>query len=258
MSRMIDANTVLLGLLASPCRHSISPAMHNAAFDKLGINYAYLSFDVDTDTIKGAVDAIRVLKMRGANVSMPNKRAVVQYMDKLSPAAEIIQAVNTIVNDDGILTGHNTDGIGFVQSLIDEGIEVKGKKLVLAGAGGAGTAIATQAALDGFSEIAFFNRKNVRLETADVYCDATSVGMVPLEEMSLIEDPAWFHEDMAVCDIVYAPRTTKLMKVAKKANVRHVINGLGMVLNQGAAAFELWCNQKMPIEYVKKQVFDEV
>lgn len=127
MSRMIDANTVLLGLLASPCRHSISPAMHNAAFDKLGINYAYLSFDVDTDTIKGAVDAIRVLKMRGANVSMPNKRAVVQYMDKLSPAAEIIQAVNTIVNDDGILTGHNTDGIGFVQSLIDEGIEVKGK-----------------------------------------------------------------------------------------------------------------------------------
>lgn len=136
MSRMIDANTVLLGLLASPCRHSISPAMHNAAFDKLGINYAYLSFDVDTDTIKGAVDAIRVLKMRGANVSMPNKRAVVQYMDKLSPAAEIIQAVNTIVNDDGILTGHNTDGIGFVQSLIDEGIEVKGKKLVLAGAGG--------------------------------------------------------------------------------------------------------------------------
>ena len=141
MSRMIDANTVLLGLLASPCRHSISPAMHNAAFDKLGINYAYLSFDVDTDTIKGAVDAIRVLKMRGANVSMPNKRAVVQYMDKLSPAAEIIQAVNTIVNDDGILTGHNTDGIGFVQSLIDEGIEVKGKKLVLAGAGGAGTAI---------------------------------------------------------------------------------------------------------------------
>ena len=113
MSRMIDANTVLLGLLASPCRHSISPAMHNAAFDKLGINYAYLSFDVDTDTIKGAVDAIRVLKMRGANVSMPNKRAVVQYMDKLSPAAEIIQAVNTIVNDDGILTGHNTDGIVF-------------------------------------------------------------------------------------------------------------------------------------------------
>ena len=184
MSRMIDANTVLLGLLASPCRHSISPAMHNAAFDKLGINYAYLSFDVDTDTIKGAVDAIRVLKMRGANVSMPNKRAV---------------------------------GIGFVQSLIDEGIEVKGKKLVLAGAGGAGTAIATQAALDGFYEIAFFNRKNARfenaeklaekinqetdckvtmhdlndkedfrksLETADVYCDATSVGMVPLEEKS--------------------------------------------------------------------------
>ena len=145
--------------------------------------------------------------------------------------------------------------------------------------------------MDGFSEIAFFNRKNARfenaeklaekinqetdckvtmhdlndkedfrksLETADVYCDATSVGMVPLEEMSLIEDPAWLHEDMAVCDIVYAPRTTKLMKVAKKANVRHVINGLGMVLNQGAAAFELWCNQKMPIEYVKKQVFDEV
>ena len=178
-----------------------------------------------------------------------------------------------------------------IQEMIDEGIEVKGKKLVLAGAGGAGTAIATQAALDGFYEIAFFNRKNARfenaeklaekinqetdckvtmhdlndkedfrksLETADVYCDATSVGMVPLEEMSLIEDPAWFHEDMAVCDIVYAPRTTKLMKVAKKANVRHVINGLGMVLNQGAAAFELWCNQKMPIEYVKKQVFDEV
>lgn len=291
MTQKIDANTVLLGLFASPCRHSVSPLMHNSAFERLGINCVYLSFEVDDGTVEAAVNAVRTLGMRGVNVSMPNKREIVQYMDRLSPAAEIIGAVNTVVNDDGVLTGHNTDGTGFIQSLRDAGIDFAGRKLVLAGAGGAGTAIAVQAALDGFAEISFFNRRNARYEkaarlaeviddrtdcqvtmhdlndredfrrelaTADVYCDATSLGMKPMEDMSLVEDPAWFHEDMAVCDIVYAPRTTKLMNVAQQAGVRHVINGLGMLLNQGAAAFELWTGQKMPLDYVRSQVFGEV
>ncbi|ETA73830.1 shikimate dehydrogenase [Ligilactobacillus equi] len=287
----IDGHTLLIGLMAYPIRHSMSPTMHNHAFAKLGLNYAYLAFEIDNEKLEKAVDAIRTLDMRGSNVSMPNKQKILPYLDKLSPASEMTGAVNTIVNDNGVLTGYTTDGTGFMKSLEDEGLNIIGKKMTLAGAGGAGTPIAIQAALDGVAEIAIFNRendpqweqakKNVeiinektdckatlhRLEDqedfkqaiadCDIYCDATGVGMKPLEDMSLVNDPSWFHKDMIVYDTVYAPRETKLMKVAKEAGVEHVFNGLGMMLEQGAEAFKLWTGEDMPVDYIRELLFKD-
>ena len=199
-------------------------------------------------------------------------------------------AVNTIVNDNGVLTGYTTDGIGFVQALKDEGISIKNKVMTLTGAGGAATPIAVQSALDGAKEIRMFNikddkwaqaEKNVKtieektdckvtlteltdqeafkqsIAESDIYCDATSVGMKPLEDKTLVSDPSWFHEDMVVFDTVYAPRTTKLMKVAQEAGVKHVFDGIGMMINQGAASFKLWTGQEMPTDYIKEIMFSD-
>ena len=149
MAERITGHTELIGLMAYPIRHSSSPAMHNEAFAYLGLDYAYLAFEVDNNTLEDAVKGIRALKLVGSNVSMPNKTVVGQYLDKLSPAAELCGAVNTIVNENGVLTGHITDGIGFMQALKDNDIDVIGKKMTIAGAGGAATAIEIQAALDG-------------------------------------------------------------------------------------------------------------
>ncbi|MQS88883.1 shikimate dehydrogenase [Companilactobacillus mishanensis] len=288
MTERIDGHTILIGLMAYPIRHSMSPTMHNNAFAKLGLNYVYLAFDVTNDKLPDAINAIRTLDMRGSNVSMPNKQKVIPLLDKLDPAAEMIGAVNTIVNDNGVLTGYTTDGTGFMQALKDENLNIIGEKMTLAGAGGAGTAIAVQAALDGVKEISIFNAKDsiwenakrnveminektdckatlhdiddkedFRKEIADsiIYCDSTGVGMKPLEDLTLVEDPTWFRPDMIVFDTVYAPRTTKLMTVAKQAGVKHVFNGLGMMLEQGAQAFKLWTGEDMPVEYIHDLLF---
>ena len=290
MAERITGHTELIGLMAYPIRHSSSPAMQNEAFAKLGYDYAYLAFEVGADEIEDAVKAIRTLKMRGSNVSMPNKTLVGQYLDELSPAAELCGAVNTIVNDNGHLTGHITDGIGFMQSLKDNNIDVIGKKMTIVGAGGAATAIEIQAALDGVSEIVIFNRKDefwdravstvekintrtsshaVLYDLADLdklkeemddsylFVNATGVGMKPLENETLVSDPSWFHKDMVVYDTVYAPRTTKLMKVAQEAGVEHVFDGIGMMIEQGAAAFKLWTGKDMPTDYIREIMFED-
>ncbi|TPR14307.1 shikimate dehydrogenase [Apilactobacillus timberlakei] len=290
MVERIDGHTILIGLMAYPIRHSMSPTMHNNAFAKLGLNYAYLVFDIDGDQIKAGIDALRTLGMRGSNISMPNKQKVVPYLDKLDKTSQLTGSVNTIVNDDGTLTGYTTDGIGFMKALADENLDITGKKMVLSGAGGAGTPIAIQAALDGVQEISIFNRsddsqwnnakRNVsiinaetdckaqlfdlndqesfknEIKSCDIYCDSTAVGMNPLQDETLVSDPSWFHEDMIVFDTVYSPRETKLMQVAKQANVKHILNGLGMMIEQGAAAFKLWTGKEMPVDYIKKIVFD--
>ncbi|CAM3195192.1 shikimate dehydrogenase [Lactiplantibacillus plajomi] len=291
MTERIDGHTLLIGLMAYPIRHSMSPTMHNNAFAKLGLNYAYLAFEVDNDTLPSAIQSIRTLDMRGSNISMPNKQKVIPLLDKLDPAAEMVGAVNTVVNDDGILTGYTTDGIGFMKSLDDEGIDIRGQKMTLAGAGGAGTAIAVQAALDGVKEMSIFNqhdaewenaKRNVKLinektdchatlheledrddfkkeiQSSFIYTDSTGVGMKPLEDKTLVDDPSWFNNpDLVVFDTVYAPRETKLMKVAKQAGLKHVFNGLGMMLEQGAAAFKLWTNKDMPVDYIRHILFDD-
>ena len=125
MAERIDGHTLLIGLMAYPIRHSMSPTMHNNAFAKLGLNYAYLAFEVTNETLPSAIESIRTLDMRGSNISMPNKQKVIPLLDKLDPAAKMMGAVNTIVNDDGVLTGYTTDGIGFMKALVDEGLDIR-------------------------------------------------------------------------------------------------------------------------------------
>ena len=155
--KQITGHTGLTGLLGSPVAHSISPMMHNEAFEQLGLDYVYLAFDVGTDKLETAVEGLRALNVRGFNLTMPDKNLMCTLCDRLSPAAEISGAVNTVVNEDGILTGHTTDGIGYMQAARDAGHDLAGKKMTLMGAGGAATAILVQAALDGLSEISVFS-----------------------------------------------------------------------------------------------------
>lgn len=284
MAERITGHTELIGLMAYPIRHSSSPAMHNEAFAKLGLDYAYLAFEVDNDTLEDAITGLRALKLRGSNVSMPNKTVVHKYLDKLSPAAEMCGAVNTIVNDNGVLTGHITDGIGYMAALKDNNIDVIGKKMTIVGAGGAATAIQIQAALDGVKEMSIFNIKDkfwknaeetvrkinentsckatlydladldkLKEEIADSYllANATGMGMKPLEGQTYIPDKSFFRPDLIVTDVVYFPRETAMLKMAKEVGCK-TMNGLGMMLFQGSAAFELWTGQPMPIEYMKE------
>ena len=284
MAERITGHTELIGLMAYPIRHSKSPAMQNAAFAKLGKDYAYLAFEVNAGEIEDAVKAIRTLKMRGSNVSMPNKTLVGKYLDELSPAAQMCGAVNTIVNDDGYLTGHITDGIGFMQALKDNNIDPIGKKMTIVGCGGAGTAVEIQAALDGVAELSIFNRKDefysrgeetvkkinentnckaalydladtdkLREEMASsyIFVNGTGVGMHPLEDLSVVPDKSYFRPDLIVVDIPYSPLCTKMRAMAKEVGCK-TMNGLGMMLFQGSAAFELWTGEPMPIEYMKE------
>lgn len=285
MAERISGKTELIGLIATPIRHSSSPKMHNEAFAKLGLDYAYLAFEVGTEQLEDTIKGFRAMNVRGSNVSMPNKTVVHKYLDKLSPAAELCGAVNTIVNDNGVLTGHITDGIGYMSALKDAGIDIIGKKMTIVGAGGAATAIQVQAALDGVAEISIFNRKDEfysnaeqtvkklrkktncivnlydlddldklkeEISTSVILTNATGVGMKPLEGKTYIPDKSFLREDLIVSDIVYAPRETELLKMAKEVGCKKTMNGLGMMLFQGAAAFEMWTGKQMPIEYMKE------
>lgn len=288
MEKRITGTTGLLGLIGSPVGHSGSPAMYNYSFQELGIDYAYLAFDVEIPQVKDAITAIRTFHMRGCNVTMPCKTEVVKYMDELSPAAKIIGAVNTIVNDDGKLTGYITDGEGFVDNLKDHGVDIKGKKITVAGGGGAATAIQVQCALSGAAEISIFNIKDdffqrtldtaekiraakpectvqvydiadqakmkEEIGTSDIFVNATIVGMKPMENESVVKDLSAFRPGLVVCDAVYNPKETKLLREAKEAGCI-CISGEGMLLWQGAAAFRLYTGKEMPVEGVKKILF---
>lgn len=284
MAERVDAKTILIGLMAYPIRHSSSPTMHNEAYAKLGLNYVQMAFEVDNSNLKDAVNAIRTLGMRGSNISMPNKTEILQYLDELSPAAKLCGAVNTVVNDNGHLTGHNTDGLGFMAALKDNHIDVIGKKMTIVGAGGAATAIQIQAALDGVKEISIFNIKDasweralanaekinkntectahvhdladlakLKEEIADSYLfvNATGVGMKPLEGQTYIPDASYLRPDLIVVDVIYAPRETALLKMAKEVGCK-TMNGLGMMLFQGDAAAQLYTGKAMPIPYMKE------
>lgn len=160
MEKRISGTTALYCLIGTPIGHSGSPAMYNYSFQKLGIDSAYVAFDISIEKVKGTIAAFRTLNIKGANVTMPCKNEVAKYMDELSPAARLVGAVNTIVNDGGKLTGNITDGVGFVRNLKEHGVDIKNKKITILGAGGAATAIQVQCALDGAKEINTFNIKD--------------------------------------------------------------------------------------------------
>lgn len=287
MIERITGHTVLTGLLGSPVSHSISPMMHNEAFKLLDLDYAYLAFDVGTDNLKTTVEGLKVLGARGFNCTMPDKNLMFELVDKLSPAAQLIGAVNTVVNDNGILTGHNTDGVGYMHAVRDAGFDIIGKKMTLLGAGGAATAICVQAALDGVSEIDVFSIKdqffdravqlvdNINAKTnckASLYempddttlnksisesfilTNGTSVGMAPNVDNSIINDITMLRSDLIVSDVIYNPSQTKLLTLAKEAGCS-TFNGLYMLLYQGAESFKLWTGHEMPTKQIKDKFF---
>lgn len=287
MVKRITGKTKLTGLLGTPITHSLSPTMHNEAFAKLDLDYVYIAFEVGNEQLPRVIDGFRALNIRGFNVTMPNKTSVGRYLDKLSPAAELTGAVNTVVNEDGILEGHITDGTGYMRSLKEEGVDIIGKKMTIAGAGGAGKSIWVQAALDGVKEISIFNQKDQyylsaeetieklkektecqitlydindserlreELENSTIFTNATSIGMKPYEGKSIIHDPSMLHSHLVVSDVIYIPKVSRLLEMADDRGCR-TINGLGMMLWQGAKAFEIWTGREMPVNYIKEILF---
>ncbi|HCH6633942.1 TPA: shikimate dehydrogenase [Clostridioides difficile] len=284
----ISGRTGLFALIGTPVGHSKSPVMYNYSFKKLYLDYRYLAFDITVDKIKEAILAIKTFNIKGANVTMPCKSAVTEYMDELSPAARIIGACNTIVNDNGKLVGHITDGVGYVRNLKENGVEVKGKKITIMGAGGAATAIQVQCALDGAREISIFNAKddfykraeqtveNIKkdvpecvvnlydledtnklyeeIESSDILTNATLIGMKPYDNETNIKDTSVLRKDLVVTDVVYNPKKTKMIEDAE-ANGCKAIGGLGMLLYQGAEAFNLYTGLEMPVEEVNELCF---
>lgn len=285
MEKKISGHTGLMGLFGTPVGHSGSPAMYNFSLQHDGLDYAYLAFDVTEEEMPEVFQTIRLLKMKGGNFTMPCKNAAAKLVDKLSPAAEIIGACNAFINEDGVITGYITDGIGFIMNLSKNGVEVKGKKVVVLGAGGAATAIQVQLALDGAREVNIFNfndpfierakgtkaklaekapeckvtvdyledkdRLAAEISTADIVVNATLIGMKPYEDQSLV-DKSLLRKDLIVADTVYNPEKTKLIQEAEEAGCK-AIGGKGMLLWQGAVNYKLFTGNEMPVEEYTKQ-----
>ena len=287
---MISGKTKLTGFFAKPASHSLSPLMHNLAFSHWGIDAVYLAFEVDQTNLRQAVESIRTLDMLGVNVSMPNKTAVLAYLDQLSPEAELIGAVNTIVQQEQRLIGYNTDGMGFVRSVNETGHPIKNQKIVVLGAGGAAKAIVVQMALEGAQEITIYKRLNATflplkeyfakvsektgcpirlhdyadesqlaldLSQGNLLINATDIGMGSKKDQLPIADVKLLHSQLAVFDLIYSPSETRLIQEAKKMGIK-AYNGLGMLIHQGAIAFELWTHREMPVQNIRERLEQEV
>lgn len=284
---MITGHTGLVCLLGSPVAHSISPAMHNEAFACHRLDYVYLAFDVAPERFDQVVDALTAMNARGWNCTMPHKRRMYERADQLSLEAQLIGAVNTVVQEQGVLTGYNTDGKGYMAAVRDAGYDILGEKMTVLGSGGAAASIIVQAALDGVAAIDLLARRGkswdairevaervnertscrVRMyELQDelqmkksigesrMLLNASSVGMSPREDACLIPDRTYLHPGLIVSDVIYHPKETKLLRMAKEAGCP-AFNGMYMLLYQGAYAFELWTGKKMPVELVKEKYF---
>lgn len=262
--------------------------MYNYCFEKYGLNCAYLAFDVPMEKVADAIAALRTFNVMGANVTMPLKNAVIPYLDEVSPASQAIGSVNTIVNKDGKLTGYVTDGMGYTGELRRGGVEIAGKTVSLLGAGGAASAIAIEAALEGAKEIRVFNKRDAfweravanletigkaapackislndlddadalraSIEGSDILTNATRVGMKPMDDQSLITDLTMLRPGLIVTDVVYDPEETKLLREAKAAGCK-TFDGLGMLVEQGAASFKLYTGLDMPVAEVCDAIY---
>jgi len=264
---MIDARTQLFGIIGNPVGHSLSPIIHNGAFQRMGLNAAYLAFEVKN--LSEALMGIRGLGIRGLSVTIPFKTEVIPFLDEVRGVAGMIKAVNTIVNDGGKLVGHNTDWCAALEAL-EEKINLTGKKVALLGAGGAARAIAFGLKCRG-CQVVIFNRSRERAASlaaelgcayrslssngsleADVIINATSVGMHPYSMESPISMET-LEEKMVVMDIVYYPLRTKLLREAEERGCR-TIDGLEMLARQGAAQLEIWTGKRPGVEQIKEDL----
>ncbi|AGB40489.1 shikimate 5-dehydrogenase [Halobacteroides halobius DSM 5150] len=275
-------NKQLTGLFGYPVEHSLSPAMHNAAFKELGLNSTYLPFAVKPDNLKEAVRGIKALNIKGVNLTIPHKQKVISYLDQLSNEAKLIGAVNTIENQEGKLIGHNTDGRGYIRALQEEAkFNPSGKKVLVIGAGGAARAVAFQLSLEGINELYIANRtiekakglvKDIKTKVSlnqvqplplsdnkladiikklDLIIDTTPVGMHPQTDVEPVISAKLLHSNLLVSDLVYNPQETVLLQEAKKVGAE-TLSGLGMLLYQGVIAFEIWTGKKAPKKVMRR------
>lgn len=272
----IKGSTNIVGLIGHPVEHSFSPPMHNAAFEALAMNYAYVAFDVNPQNVGDAIKGAQALNIKGFNVTIPHKIEVMQYLEELDEVAELIGAVNTI--DFKNLKGYNTDGIGAIRA-IEEVTGVKNKNVIVAGAGGASRAISFYLAKFGVDSLTILNRNVEKaqnlsgdvlgsdlisdvnsdsisqisnyLDDADILVDTTPLGMHPHINDSPIASADMMHGDLAVFDAVYNPNETVLLKEAIKAGAKPVY-GIKMLLYQGAESFKIWTGQDAPIDVMEK------
>ena len=280
----ISGKTRVCGVIGDPIEHTLSPIMHNAAFEALEIDYFYLAFKVKSAEVEDAIRGIRALSILGLNVTMPHKHAVTKYLDEIDPTGKATGSVNTILNKDGRLLGFNTDGVGALNALEQNGVELRGKKVLLLGAGGAAKAIAYTLSQEAdelvilnrtpkpAAELADllkqkFNKKIIadqlspstikeNLADSDVLINATSVGMNPNANQTPVA-PEWLKPDLAVMDIVYNPIETKLAKDAKAVGAK-VVSGVEMLIYQGAASFEIWTACKAPVAVMRKAALNHL
>lgn len=284
MKMVVSGTTRVCGVIGNPIEHTLSPIMQNAAFEALELDYVFLAFKVQTVEVEKAINGIRALNIHGLNVTMPHKNAVIKYMDDVDPTAKAIASANTILNKGGKLLGFNTDGVGALNALEQNGIKPRGKKVLLLGAGGAAKAIAYTLSQEA-DELIILNRtlkpaeeltnllsqkfnKKIKsgdlsqmsikdnLVDADVLINATSIGMKPNADQTLVK-PEWLKPDLAVMDIVYNPIETKLAKDAKAVGAR-VVSGVEMLIYQGAASFEIWTACNAPVEVMRKAVLSHL
>ena len=281
---VISGKTRVCGVIGDPIEHTLSPIMHNAAFEALKLDYVFLAFKVKPAEVGNAISGMRALTIHGLNVTMPHKSTVINCLDEIDQASKTIGSVNTILNKDGRLFGFNTDGIGALKALRENGVEPRGKKVLLLGAGGAARAIAYILAQEA-DELVILNRtpkpaaeladllkqkfkKKIsagefspnavkdNLADADVLINATSVGMKPNANQTPVA-PEWLKPDLAVMDIVYNPIETKLAKDAKAAGAK-VVSGVEMLIYQGAASFEIWTACEAPVEVMRKAALNHL
>ena len=279
----LHGDTMLYGIFGYPIGHSLSPLMHNTAFAHHGIDAIYLPFAVPPAQVEAAVKAVAALHIRGVNVTIPHKQAVMPWLDTLAPEARLIGAVNTIHLQDGRLYGYNTDGIGFLRSLEEVGGAVVGRTVLLLGAGGAARAIAVQLCLTGIRRLYLSNRTQARAEElatflkqhlpqtdisvvamaasslatflphTDIVVNATAVGMHADDPMVL--PSATLRPQHLVCDIVYRPLHTPLLRLAQEQGAQ-TVDGLGMLLHQGARAFEIWTGESFPLALIRAKLIE--
>ena len=274
----IDGYTRMAAVIAKPIRHSISPFIHNHAYQLTATNAVYLAWEVAEEEVEQSLQQLRVLDMLGANISMPYKKKVLPYLDQVDESAQLIGSVNTIVQKDGCLTGYNTDGLGFLKSL-PKTFSIKDKKLVLLGAGGAATAIVLEAIRQGVAEIHLFVRPeslakyqaiysplsealsfsivlhdlsrrdqvNAMMVGADLLINATGLGM---DGVSLpVPKDFTFPKGCLVADLAYFPAKTPFLQLAEEQELQ-TVNGLGMLFHQAALAFELMTEKTFPEQEV--------
>ena len=280
----ISGKTKICGVIGNPIQHTLSPTIQNAAFTHLNLDFIFTAFKVKATELEIAIQGMRSLNIYGLNVTMPHKNSVINYLDEKDPLVSFLNSANTIVNKKGRLFGFSTDGIGAIKALQENGVDLSSSKVLLLGAGGAGRAIAFSI-LDKVEDLVVLNRdpakiknlefdlklkfnKNIHygllsenslkknLRSSDVLINATNIGMKPNSNLSII-NPKLLTSDLTVMDIVYTPIETKLLADAKKVGAK-TIDGVEMLIYQGAASFELWTDRQAPIEIMRLAALKQI